>query len=146
MWVKIRSFTNYARLLSFASDLSGSRDFIYVSVSQGITRKPIVDIYKSVFCSAPGYVSSNVLLLNQWTHIAFTYAKPVLYLYVNGNLDGSLTKTDLPNTGNYISNYLGRSENYPNEVDLDSDVDELKFFDRASSQQEILYEMNNDIY
>jgi hypothetical protein len=144
VWIKIKSFTSYPRLLSFATGLSGTIDYIYISTSAGTSRNPIVDIYKSG--SAPGFVSSKFLPLNQWTHIGFTFAKPSLYLYLNGILDGSLTKIDIPNNGNYVSNYLGRSEYYPNEADLNSDVDELKFFNRALSQEEILYEMNNDMY
>ena len=144
VWINMRSFSSYQRLISFKSALSGTIDYIYISTSAGLSRNPIVDIYRSG--SAPGYVSTSILQLNQWTHIAFTFARPNLYLYLNGILSGGLAKTDVPNTGIYISNYLGRSEYYPNEADLDCDVDELKFFNRALSQQEILYEMNNDMY
>jgi hypothetical protein len=41
--------------------------------------------------------------------------------------------------------YIGRGD-YSSQPDLNAKIDELKFFDRALTQQEIQFDMNNYIY
>ena len=45
-------------------------------------------------------------------------------------------------------NYIGRSSwyEYADNIDADADFDELKIFNRGLTKQEILFEMNNEIF
>ena len=45
-----------------------------------------------------------------------------------------------------LFNFIGRTDNFPTIPDINAIIDELKIFNRALSQKEIQFEMNNNIY
>ena len=81
--------------------------------------------------------------MNEWTHLAFTFDQNLTNkIYINANLTISDSWTEPFNNITRIYNYVGRV-NDPDITDINGTIDELKIYNRALTQQEIHFEMNN---
>ena len=81
--------------------------------------------------------------MNEWTHLAFTFDQNLTNkIYINANLTISDSWHEPFNNITRIYNYVGRV-NDPDITDINGIIDELKIFNRALTQQEIHFEMNN---
>lgn len=95
-------------------------------------------------------MESNISIsLNQWCHVAVSYGKGAVNLYVNGKLHASQTYQLPPQffNGGYwaVGCKTGHETGHPNNwenLPFRGSVDEMLFFDRSLSDQEIkmLYE------
>jgi hypothetical protein len=91
--------------------------------------------------------------LNKWHHLACVFSFPNYFIYIDGNLatvPGSKTTHSSFSLANVVrsSNFIGRSNWYSSnnaDADADADLDDLKIFNRALSQQDIQWEMNNNL-
>ena len=75
-------------------------------------------------------------LSNGWNHIAGTYDKTNMKVYVNGDLDGTLSNTSaIPNTTQVLE--IGRYNNSESKS-YSERIDDVRIYDRALSADEIL--------
>lgn len=80
----------------------------------------------------------NTLQLNEWSHIATTFDNGVLQVYHNGALIGTQNAANLPNLWNGSFKIgLGDANN------LHGEVDELRIWETARTQQEIQENMHH---
>lgn len=93
------------------------------------------------------FSSTNVLLLNTWTHVAGTFDGTELKCYVNGNLEGTTTfsGTIAPSTAYPLA--LGRLADpvWGPDRYFSGSMDEVRVWNRALSQAELQAGMNNHI-
>lgn len=78
--------------------------------------------------------------LGQLTHISITCDGSLLKLYVAGNLENSVTVTSNVGPANNAPLVIGASGTCPDGIN--ATLDELRFWDHALTQQEILANMN----
>jgi hypothetical protein len=145
-WVKPRSFRKFSRLIDFGN--GADQDNVFLSLCEYYYSLPHLDFIMEG--NKIWVLSTKQLQLNQWQHLAGVYSFPYLYIYIDGILaTPSGSKTTLPSFSlkNVVrtSNFLGRSNWYPSDEDTNADIDDLKIFNRALSQQEIQFEMNNSL-
>ena len=94
---------------------------------------------------------TTTLDLNQWKHLVCVCSFPFLSIYIDGieaTIPGLKTNNISFSLTNVIRNYnyVGRSNWYgTGNQDSDADLDELKFFNRALTKNEIQFEMNNNL-
>jgi hypothetical protein len=85
--------------------------------------------------------------LNQWQHVAFVLNYTTFFIYLDGNQMANKTCSKMmPNNLVRNNNFLGRSSVYPFDQDANADFDELKIFNRPLTQQEVQFEMTNEIF
>lgn len=139
VWVKVRSFNLWSRILDFGN---GRQNNVFFALTVDHTGIPS-------FVVLPGEVHSSLKLeLNKWVHITGVLNHPNAYIYINGvsyTLPRSAFGDPVPNVVRN-TNFIGRSNWWPQNADANAEYDELKIFDRALSQQEINNEMNNNKY
>ncbi|KUK76853.1 MAG: Uncharacterized protein XD93_0689 [candidate division WS6 bacterium 34_10] len=83
-------------------------------------------------------IGSTTLNANTWYHLAATYNSSTgkLKVYVNGVLDGTATKTG-PITYKDARVVIGNA-NFKYDLPLMGQIDEVRFFNKALSEQEIM--------
>ena len=91
-------------------------------------------------------IDGDALPNNVWTHVAMTYdasgGENNFKIYANGNLAGQMTATGELITGNGIA-FIGGDES--NRYRTSVDVDELRFWNRALTQNEIFTGMTQPL-
>ena len=81
-------------------------------------------------------VTSKVAFpLDQWVHLAYTLRGKTWTLYMNG-LKTTEVKTFVPEDVIRKTNYIGKSH-WSHDRNLNGDLDELRFYNRALNQTEI---------
>jgi hypothetical protein len=140
IWVKVKVFNAYSRIIDIGN---GPGDDNVILMSTFGSNGPIQVCMFDKSITTLYYVSNVKLTINKWQHVAFVLDFPIFYLYLDGNRVAVGTVSKIPNNVVRSSGYLGKS----NWVDPNSnaDFDEMKFFNRALSLNEILFEMNNEI-
>lgn len=93
--------------------------------------------------SQPYYWSSQPLVPNEWNHLAFVLSGYTLIMYLNGMNIAENTVSFKPVYAIRDSCFIGRSNWYwqPNNPDAIACLDEIKIFNRALSQTEIVTNM-----
>ena len=144
VWVKVRNHMVWSRVIDFANIRDNA---IFFALSGPNLGYPEFQIYSS---GAPKFdVQSTIQLqLNTWKHLAFVFLQPNGYIYIDGVSCSSTIVPFITGPDNVIrtSNFVGRSNWFPNDPDLNADLDELKIFNRALTQQEVANEMNNNMF
>ena len=91
----------------------------------------------SLFESNGYNISSNLLPLNEWVNVSFTYDSETVRFYVNGELDFENNVVDnFPNITNE-NVYIGSSVGEEN-VNFNGQVSEIQIWDVSLSQNQIL--------
>jgi hypothetical protein len=153
-WVKIRNIQSWSRLIDFGIPNSVANnpplEAVFLSLSFSNTGNPYLR-YQSGSSNFFEDKSLKSVDLNQWKHIACIFSYPYYSIYIDGvetTTSGSKTSlawlmlTNITRT----SNFIGRSNwIFNGDKDADADFDDLKIFDRALSQKEITFEMNNNL-
>ena len=83
--------------------------------------------------------TDSVLTLNSWNHIAFVYNDSTMSIYVNGILRASQNCTATP-CSTSIRN-IGRISNYPTDDYFKGQLDEVKIWNTAHTQDEVRSDM-----
>lgn len=132
-WVKVVSFVGWARLMDFYPD-----NVVFV-VSTAGSMFPSFQIFKSPKYSLE---SNRSLNFNDWSHLSATLQNTTLSIYVNGSLVALGFNSSIPANQIRTNCYFGRSAYYPGDSDADACFDDIKIYNRALTQQEIIYDMN----
>jgi hypothetical protein len=141
-WVKARNLNSWSRLVDFGLSGKNATDSIILALSNNTNGNPtlIINNNKTTLINS---ASNRQLNKAFWEHLTATYDYPNAYLYINGTMVMSGTTISPISTVIRDSNYLGRSYRSPPDINANADIDDLKIYNRALSQQEILDEMNN---
>ena len=142
-WVKVRSYNSWSRLVDFGLSGMNKYDNIAVVLSLSNTGMPTFEIRVGIAKQLGIIQPTKMLSLGVWEHLACTFDSPNAYTYINGSIVISGMSNFNVTTEIRDSNFLGRSWNNQYDQDTDADIDDLKIFNRALSQQEILDEMNS---
>ena len=146
-WVKVRSNHINPRLIDFGN--GQYIENVVLTISQSTNGKPYFWFQSGSdsFSSS----SSKTLILNQWQHLSCVFSFPLCSIYIDG-IEVQTAAWNVPNLSFSLKNvvrtlnYVGRSNWYMNgDLDADADFDDLKFFNRALTQTEIQFEMNNNL-
>ena len=143
-WVNVKKRVNFARIFEVAN----GRNLDAVVFTIHSDGRPVFS-YSNQLTFTLLYYSPNILKLNVWYHLAFTYQYPTSRIYINGTLTDRVNtayKTPIRNVTRSV-NWVGRSNWFPqyNHPHAVHDLDDMKLFKRALNESEILFEMNNNI-
>ena len=106
---------------------------------QGTNGPPYFEVYTQG--SNTYALSPNPLPLNQWLNIACISSGSAGLLYIDGVLVKSNTVSK-PTYSYRTNNFIGKSIG----SDAIADFDEIKIFNRALSQEELIFEINNSMF
>lgn len=135
VWVRPYNRNFFSRIIEFGNQ--PINDNIFLAYSCGITGKLCMNIRSKTNTS--GAISSkDTLILNSWQFIAAVYSQNFGYVYINGSLQGSGYSMSPRNTLRSL-NYLGKS-NWIQDPDAVADIDDLRIYNRALNNSEILDE------
>lgn len=129
MWVKLRDTGNWQWWFSKEAWLDGPRNFFLASNPQGI-------VYTG-FHSSNSYIEiigKTKVHDDKWHHLAATYNKETVCLYVDGVLEAKKSVTDKPVT-NKADVILGERINSDNFIK--GIIDELGLFNRGLTEDEV---------
>ena len=141
VWIKVRNYNFWSRIIDFSL---GQTNCVAFSISGDNVGRPMCEIFST---QHTWRVESTVELgLNTWVHFTCTLAQTSGAIYRNGLIVSNTVIAYTAGPQNVVrnSNFIGRG-NWQNQ-DADADFDELKIFNRALSQQEIVDEMNNNMF
>ena len=134
LWVNVKIATNWARFFDFCFQYyqcSGVYLAIQTNRNLGVHATNGSDFF----------TSSKSLTLNNWQHIAVTYDGYFARIYLNGTLANQFSLSNLPSNEIRYSNFIGKSNANAGDALLNSEIDELKFFNRALNNTEIYNDM-----
>ena len=143
-WVYERSYTYWHRIFDFSN--GPGFDAVCFAYTYETNGHPVFDYTFDSSLTAT-LTHSSILPLNSWTHLAVTVdnSNLVIKIYMKGTNIQSLTYSPSISFSSFKKyNYFGH-DSYRSTF-ADAIIDEFKIFNRALSQQEILFEMNNEIY
>ncbi len=137
VWIKPRSFPAVGQWTVY-------RDAMLANISlTGYNSQPVTCNYNSDGSWANTVECSTSIPLNEWTHIACTQG-PNQSIFINGVLCNTTYDVPAHTRGGgtlTVGAWLG-SRDYPDEYSgFDGSIDELRFYDRELSEQEV-----NNIY
>jgi hypothetical protein len=91
-----------------------------------------------------GLVGKQPVDLGIWYHVVFTVKSSAGYLFVNGELNDSMTWTITNSTKNYDGSTIGAELSLPQHF-FDGKIDDIRIYNRALSESEIkaLYNLGN---
>lgn len=132
-WTCVYSMGNRPRLLDFGGD-------VFISFSYDSNPKGQVMIYVTKINSQTSSAYSKYsITTSSWYHMAMSVNTTTASLYLNGILAASVTLS-LPILVESTSrNYFGKG-NWNIDDYADADFDEIKFFGKALTQQQIIYD------
>lgn len=139
-WIKLISASQNTRLFDFSN--GPSIDGITLRLVDQLSKPtPAFSFFHSSGVTTA--ISNFIFNLNQWYHVAGVIDGLNAFIYVNGTLQGYQNGSRLLPYKNRTKCYFGRSIFYPwGDADANAYFDEIKIYQRALTQQEIL----NDFY
>ena len=140
VWIKLKSFKAYSRVIDFSN--GGSDDMITVFFPEKSSK-----IYAGVWHTSNKesfVLTSSMLELNKWYHVAFKSNKSEGYIYVNGGKVASTYKLLTPNNVIRNRNFIGKSNS--NDSNADAVYDELKIYSGSLTSNSILDDYIRDSY
>lgn len=132
-WIKINQINNYARLFEFANARNVDEVFF---IPHDYVRRIFYAIAGSPPLQILDYPS---LTTDTWNHVAVSLKYNKGFYYVNGVLTVSGTLC-VPSMHSRMNNFIGGSSSTGIDPDLSADLDDIKFYNRALTQEEILSE------
>ena len=138
-WINVKIFTEWARLYDIGVGQANQNVVLsYTNSISGIPHAYCMDDISSI-----GFNSASQLDINKWQHLAFVLDNQNAYIYIDGVQTGFQSSFTIPKNVVRTQCYIGKS-NWVNDRLADADFDEIKFFNRALTKQEIIVEMDND--
>jgi hypothetical protein len=148
VWVYPKQIGSWSRVIDFTSGVSD--DNIILTLDSFYTKCPCGEI-RSLLMSITS--SSLCLTLNQWQLLTATFDGTTFSIYINGTLSVMGTKSSsysqLPSL-NRNQNFIGKSNAGPPNGYSHSYLDDLRFYNKSLTQQEIvnlivMNDVSNDI-
>jgi len=102
------SFTNGGYIFSTLDPLQGSNPGTHLQANKPVISLAYGRLYWTGY-SAPT-ISSSVVNINEWHHVAFSRTGSILNMFIDGNLINSASST---NDYNFSSIYVGGNQNAP---------------------------------
>ncbi|CAF0867820.1 unnamed protein product [Brachionus calyciflorus] len=137
-WIKLTKTSDFQRFI----DCGISEDnTVIVGLSRELSNKPYLRIFNSNF-SQLVVNSNNSLTIGDWNHLTVTFENGLGSYYKNGVLDhqGAL---EYPVNILRTNCFLGKS-NFKKDSEASADFDDIKLFNRALDNVEILEEYYKD--
>ena len=131
-WVKVNSFDDWQQIVMKGdNNPKGDRDYQLQIGKAGTT-----DSKKAAFGDGSTVVKgSTILLENTWYHLVGVYDGSELKIYLNGNLDGTLSYPGaFPTSNNYLA--IGRLGTVNAEY-FDGTIDEVKIYNKTLTGTQI---------
>ena len=138
VWVNAKSYSPFARVFDFSVN-GVNTDNIVLGLFKDA---PSESFFSIVFGTGIySHLDCNIaLVLNEWTHLAVTFNGSQTNFYYNGIFCSSFFQYPPRNEVRNI-NYIGKS-NWPQDELANAVFDELRIYNRALDQNEILDLMN----
>jgi hypothetical protein len=138
-WILPQQLGTWSRLIDFGN--GGQKDNINVPIAYFLLPKP--SFY--IFSTTPTLmtISSQNLTLGQWQLLTVTHDGTFSRIYINGTQVASLNQVYTLPTVNRTNCYIGKSYNAASGDGIsNSYFDDLRFYNKALTQAEILQLMN----
>lgn len=133
-WVKVTSYTSWARIFDFGNGQSNNN--VLLASSQAATGKPQGEIYIGTSGSGGAVPSPTVATgTNTWTLLTYSYSGGIGRLYVNGTQVAQGVQTAPVNVLRTLC-YIGRS-NWAGDSYYNGAIDEFRIYNRALTSFEI---------
>jgi hypothetical protein len=139
IWVNPLNVGSYSRIIDFGN---GQLDNIKFPLSLGSTLKPYFILNSGTTVIFTGQ-SSQSLALDIWQFITVTYDGTNAKMYINGTLVANIYQNYTLASLSRSNCYIGKS-NWPTDGYSSSYFDDLRFYNKSLSQQEILELMNQN--
>ena len=132
-WFYAREARSFSRLIDIG--FAAGYPNIILAIFNDLVPKPFFRIKNSINSVWSLHSSVNITF-NEWTHIAMTFDGAYLKMFMNGELvDQGLAGA--PFNATRTNNFIGRSWDRSNP-NVNAIFDELRFYNRDLSQNEIL--------
>jgi len=139
-WIYPQTIGSWARLVDFGNGANSNNVVFAIGASGNI---PAFQICKTSPCSLT-LISSQALTLNQWQFLAVTYDGSNANIYINSLLTAKLTYNYTMPKLNKTSNLIGKSNMGGNDGYSLSHIDDLRFYNKSLTQNELLNVMNTN--
>ena len=139
-WVVLRSVSQWARILDFGNGTTSDNILLIFCRDQSSIVE--VSVYSRNVQDISTFTNES-LILNKWNFVSAVVKDKTAKIYYNGTLKAS-GGIMIPRNVTRVKNYIGKS-NWVSNQNADGKVDELKFFNRALNETEILNEMNENL-
>ena len=141
-WVKVKIPKSWARLIDFG--VTSTIDGVWVSFSSSNTGKPYFITQNGNLIQTDSLTALN---LTKWQHLACVFSYPDYLIYIDGKqvVSKKISTSFFIKNVTRNSNFIGKSNSANNDPNANADIDDLKIFNRALSQSEILFEINNNL-
>ena len=133
VWIRLTKIISWARLIDFGNGASSNNLALASSVAQ--LGQPFLYVFNSLSSNA-WFTSAFMLQIGSWTHIACTINGTMAKICLNG-VCGSQTGFNQPANIIRSRNYVGKS-NWPEDENLNADLDDLMIFNRSLNYSEIV--------
>jgi hypothetical protein len=133
-WIYPQQVVDMARLIDFGNGQNANN--LIATISYGLTLNPSLNILTGS-TTVVRAISTQKLKLNQWQFLALTFNGTYSSVYINGSLTAETNNTFTMPTLTRSLCFVGKS-NWAANGYSSSYVDELKFFNKSLTQQEII--------
>jgi hypothetical protein len=140
VWVYPQQIGVWSRVIDMGNGIN--TDSIFISFDSGSSNGiPMFSLSKPGLYRAK---SIKPLAKNKWQHLASTFDGEQMRFYIDGILSANLTDKNITTWSNYrTSNFIGKS-NWPWDGYSMSYVDELRFYNKCLTQEEIYGSISNE--
>jgi hypothetical protein len=129
--VRWQGGANWQRILDFGS---GTSQYFYLTPKNGETGTVRFGIRNA---GEQTLDAPTALPVGEWAHVAVTLGSGTGKIYVNGAKVGTSAITHTPSAFNPTLNYVGKSQ-WASDPFLNADVDEVRIYNRALGEAEVL--------
>lgn len=135
-WVRGYKFGIFDEILNLGPERT--EQHFYISLTNSVREGNFsIGIYKDSE-NVSSLFTNKLLQLGKWEYLTFTLNNLTMSSYLNGVLIAEKNFDIIPSNINRTNNSIGRENNESGVYDLD----EIKIFNRALDENEILLEMN----
>jgi hypothetical protein len=142
-WINIQQTATWSRILDCGVGSGGNNRMhdLFFTFVDGQSPRPSLGYLSSSI--ATNFATTVTLNLDQWYHVAVTLSGSLAKIYINGGTPTSSSPFQIPTSVTRTECFIGRSNNHPQDEDAIAYLDEIKIFNQALSQDQIIVDMNS---